>query len=279
MAGFVQWWGHIPEHIDPYIVHIGSFRIGWYGMMYLLGALTCYLVALYRIKRDGFPYKRQELEDFIVWTAVGMIVGARLGYVLFYNFGYYARNPLEIILPFRFDGGFRFTGISGMSYHGGAIGIYLAGWLYMKKRHIEFWGFSDFFTPAIPLGYTWGRLGNFINGELYGRPTDSAIGMYFPADPTGALRHPSQLYEAFFEGIFLFAVLWAVRKKSPYNGFMFGLYIMGYGIVRFFIEFFRAPDSHLGFVLGPFSMGQVLCFIMMAMGASVMIIRRKSRPA
>ena len=164
-----------------------------------------------------------------------------------------------------------------MSYHGGLIGVLLGSILFCYRRKINFWNFADLMIPAIPLGYTFGRIGNFINGELYGRVTTVPWGMYFPLDATGQLRHPSQLYEAFFEGIFLFAVLWGIRKKSLFNGFLLSLYLIGYGLVRFFIEFVRKPDFQLGFITGPFTMGQILCFAMISGGMSVFLIKKRSK--
>ncbi len=265
-----DWWQHLPGRIDPYIIEIGSFRVGWYGMMYVLAFLTAYLLSVRRIRREGFEYSKELVQDYLVWTALGLMAGARLGYVVFYNFGYYLRHPIEILLPIAFENGIRFTGISGMSYHGGLIGALVAAVLFLKRRKLDFWRFMDFFVPTIPLGYTFGRLGNFINGELYGRATSAPWGMYFPHDPEGKLRHPSQLYEAFFEGLVLFVLLWTVRKKFPFKGFAFSLYLIGYGSVRFFIEFVRQPDPQLGLVIGPLSMGQSLCLAMVLCGAALM---------
>ncbi|HPK53407.1 MAG TPA: prolipoprotein diacylglyceryl transferase, partial [Smithellaceae bacterium] len=185
------------------------------------------------------------------------------------------QHPLEIILPFDFSAGIKFTGLSGMSYHGGVIGVVAVSTYFCIKRKINFWYFADLFAPAIPLGYTFGRIGNFINGELFGRATAVPWGMYFPLDPTHKLRHPSQLYEAFFEGIVLFLFLWLIRKKSRFDGFLLGLYICGYGLVRFIIEFFREPDYQLGFVLGFLSMGQVLCLAMILGGLIILVWRGK----
>jgi phosphatidylglycerol:prolipoprotein diacylglycerol transferase len=207
---------------------------------------------------------------------LGVIIGGRFGYALFYNFDYYVQHPLEIILPFDFSHGVKFVGISGMSYHGGLIGVVIAFILFCRKRKFNFWHFGDLFGPAIPLGYTFGRIGNFINGELWGRVTTVPWGMYFPLDSTNSLRHPSQLYEALFEGIFLFILLWLISKKKIFDGFLVGFYIFGYGFVRFFIEFFREPDSQLGLVLGFMSMGQVLCLLMMAAGVSILIWRKNA---
>jgi len=242
--------------------------------MYLAAFLSVYLLIMHRIKEEGLPYTTELVQDFFTWAIFGVIVGGRLGYVLFYNLAYYLQHPLEIILPFQFEGGIRFIGISGMSYHGGAIAVLLAGIIFCRKRGIGFWQFADLFASVIPLGYTFGRIGNFINGELYGRATDVPWGMVFPLDSRHLLRHPSQLYEAFFEGIVLFAVLWTIRKKFPFTGAIVACYIAGYGVIRFFIEFFREPDSHLGFVYGPFSMGQLLCIAMILTGAAIYRLRK-----
>ena len=214
-----------------------------------------------------FEFTTDQIKDASTYLILGLIVGARLGYVLFYNFSYYIKHPLEIIIPFSFSNGITFTGISGMSYHGGLIGAIFAAWVYVYKAKLDWWSGVDLFVPVVPLGYTFGRLGNFINGELFGRVTTSPIGMYFPMAPAGELRHPSQLYEAFFEGIFLFVILWSIRKIKIPNGAMLALYLIGYGTVRFFIEYFREPDAHLGFVLLSFSMGQILCLLMIAAGS------------
>lgn len=245
--------------------------------MYLVAFLLTYVLISHRIRTEKYAYSTETIQNVFVWIITGLILGARLGYVLFYNFEYYLRRPLEIILPFDFHGGFHFVGISGMSYHGGAIGVVLAALLFCRRYGINFWNLADLVAPAIPLGYTFGRIGNFLNGELYGRITTVAWGMYFPLDPTHELRHPSQLYEAFFEGLFLFAVLWGLRKKSPFDGFMLSLYLIGYGLVRFVIEFFREPDQQLGFVIGPFSMGQLLCILMILIGTAVYLIRRPAK--
>jgi phosphatidylglycerol---prolipoprotein diacylglyceryl transferase len=274
METWIYMWQHIPESISPNLVGIGSFQIRYYSLMYLAAFFVTYMLVAYRIKHDHYNYSMETIQDFFVWGIVGLILGGRLGYVLFYNFGYYLRHPLEILLPFDFSHGIRFTGISGMSYHGGAIGLLAAAVLYCWKHAINFWNLADLFCPAIPLGYTFGRIGNFINGELYGRITSVPWGMYFPLDPTHMLRHPSQLYEAFFEGIVLFIILWSIRKKGTFDGFFLSLYLIGYGIGRFIIEFTREPDTHLGFVWASFSMGQLLCVAMVCVGIGIFIYRR-----
>jgi phosphatidylglycerol:prolipoprotein diacylglycerol transferase len=235
--------------------------------MYIVAFAITFFLVIYRVKReDRFAITVDQIKDLTTYIILGLVVGARLGYVLFYNLSYYLKHPLEIILPFSFSNGVAFTGISGMSYHGGMIGVILVAWLYIRKAKLDWWSGVDLYIPAIPLGYTFGRLGNFINGELFGRVTTSSIGMYFPIAKAGELRHPSQLYEAFFEGIFLFAILWSIRKIKMPKGAMLALYLVGYGTVRFFIEYFREPDAHIGFVFLSFSMGQILCSLMIAGG-------------
>jgi phosphatidylglycerol:prolipoprotein diacylglycerol transferase len=269
-----NFWQHIPEKIDPNIIEIGQFQVRYYGMMYIVAFATAYFLVLNRIKNEDYSFTKETIQDSFVWMILGVMLGGRIGYVLFYNLSYYLSHPLEIFLPFSFDNGLQFTGLAGMSYHGGLIGILIALMFFCRKHNISLWSFTDLLTPTVPLGYTFGRIGNFINGELYGRATTMPWGMYFPFDAANRLRHPSQLYEAFFEGIFLFVILWKLRKKSPFNGFLFSLYLIGYGLVRFFIEFVREPDQQLGFILGPLSMGQVLSLLMIISGASLYLIRK-----
>jgi len=274
MTDLVAAWQRLPANLDPNLLTIGSFQLRYYSLMYLAAFACTYFLVMRRIKQEGYPYTAEQIQDYFIWAILGVIVGGRLGYVLFYNLGYYLQHLLEIIFPFEFKGGLRFVGISGMSYHGGVLAILAASIVFCRRRKIDFWRFADLICPAIPLGYTFGRLGNFINGELYGRATDVPWGMFFPLDPTGRLRHPSQLYEAFFEGIVLFAVLWSIRKKVRFDGALFAFYLIGYGAVRFFIEFYREPDAQLGFILGPLSMGQLLCFLMIGAGAAIYALRR-----
>lgn len=275
MQSLIEFWQHLPERIDPSILQIGSFQLRWYSLMYIAAFLTTYLLVVYRIRREERfdSYSPETVQDLFIWAITGLILGARLGYVLFYNFSYYASHPLEIFLPFEFSNGVRFVGISGMSYHGGAIGVFIAGLIFCRRNRIDFWNLVDLLCPVIPLGYTFGRIGNFLNGELYGRVTTVPWGMYFPLDPTAQLRHPSQLYEAFFEGIFLFALLWRLRDARIPRGAFLGVYLIGYGAVRFVIEIFREPDSQLGLYWGLFSMGQLLCLAMIAIGIAIIIYR------
>ncbi|HQQ87572.1 MAG TPA: prolipoprotein diacylglyceryl transferase [Smithellaceae bacterium] len=266
MDSLINSWQHLPEHITPYLFSIGTFQLRYYSLMYIVAFVLVYFLVIYRIKNEKYKYTAEDIQDYLVWAMIGVLLGARLGYVLIYNFVYYLQHPLEIFLPFSFADGIRFIGISGMSYHGGVIGVIIMSVLFCRKRKIDFWKFADLICPAIPLGYTFGRLGNFINGELFGRATTMPWGMYFPLDATNTLRHPSQLYEAAFEGILLFIILWLLRKKTGVDGSLLGLYIFGYGLARFIVEFFREPD----FAVGLISIGQFLCLLMMLAGIMIL---------
>jgi len=272
-------WQHIPEHIHPDIISLGFFHIRWYGFMYIVAFTLVYLLTAYRIKRNEITISRPMLDKVLTWGILGTVMGARLGYVLFYNLNYYLRNPLEIVLPFDLAGGtWQYTGLSGMSFHGGLIGVLISLWFFCRKAKISLVSVTDALAPAVPLGYAFGRLGNFINGELYGRLTTVPWGMYFPLAPSYHLRHPSQLYEALFEGFLLFAVLWTTRKRffrSP--GAKSVAYLVGYATVRLVIEFFREPDTQIGLFFGVVSMGQILCSAMILVGL-LLLFRNRRRP-
>ena len=275
-AEFWRWWQHLPSGMNPVLFQIGGFRVQYYGLMYLLAFGCTYLLVRRRLRTEArFGLSLEQVQDLFTVMIVGVIVGGRLGYVLFYNLRHYLRHPLEIFLPFRLAGGFEFTGIAGMSFHGGLIAVLLGVWLYVRRKRVDYREVADLFAPAVPLGYTFGRLGNFINGELFGRITQLPVGMYFPAAPDLALRHPSQLYEAFFEGLMLFVVLWGLRRRVSTRGAMLAFYLTGYGVVRFFIEYFREPDAHLGFILLGFSMGQLLCLAMIGAGVGLYFYYRR----
>jgi phosphatidylglycerol---prolipoprotein diacylglyceryl transferase len=277
MTDFLLWWQNLPSQMNPVIFSAGAFAIRWYGMMYIIAFGVVYLLSRYRINSEKLPFEPSFVGDGLTWAMVGVVLGGRIGYILFYGMSSFLADPLGSLVPWiSAPGGCRFAGITGMSYHGGVIGVILALLAFTRSRKKGFFEIFDLFIPSIPLGYTFGRLGNFINGELYGRVTDSAMGMYFPLAPTHELRHPSQLYEALFEGILLFVILWLLRKKSPFPGFLSAAYLFGYGFVRFFIEFVREPDAQLGFVFLNFSMGQVLCFLMMVAGVAVFFAKKPS---
>lgn len=274
----VDWWQHLPGRINSVAFSIGHFEVRYYGLMYIVAFLTVYGLASWRLKREPrFEISSAQLQNIMMALLIGLLIGGRLGYVFLYNFEYYIQHPLEIFLPFQFQNGIRFVGFAGMSYHGGVIGIVLAAIIILRKYRLDFFPVSDFIVPCIPIAYTFGRLGNFINGELYGRTTDMAIGMYFPNAPGAALRHPSQLYEGFFEGIVLFCILWPLRNRLGFEGATLSLYLAGYGIVRFLIEYTREPDSNLGLIILGLSMGQLLSLIMIVAAAVlyVFLLRRE----
>lgn len=272
-----SWWNLIPTHFDGVALQIGNFPIRWYGLMYLFAFATCYAVIWKVNQKEKIGITKDQLDSFSTWIIAGIILGARLGYVFFYNPGYYLSHPLEIILPFRYSAtGLEFTGISGMSYHGGLIGATLFAFLGIRKNKLPVWKTFNLAFLAVPLGYTWGRWGNFVNGELYGEVTSSPIGMLFPAAGDTLLRHPSQLYEMVFEGLILFGLLFFLRRFSLFKNQMMALYFAGYGFFRFFIEFFRMPDNHLGRSdFFDMSRGQTLCVLMMITGIIFFVLERK----
>lgn len=272
----MSWWNHIPQHINPNILEIGSFKIRYYGLMYAVAFAVTYLLVFYRLKKEPFEFSKSLIQRYFLWAMLALMVGGRLGFVLFYDPAYFIEYPLKIIWPFDNSGGFHYVGILGMSYHGGLLAVVLVSLIFCRKYKISFWRLADFLSPVIPLGYTFGRIGNFLNGELYGRVTTVPWGMYFPSETTGQLRHPSQLYEAFFEGLFLFVILWSLKKKRVFDGFHFCLYIIGYGIIRLFIEYVREPDPGLGSIFNLFTMGQLLCIAMILVGIVIMLIKSQS---
>jgi phosphatidylglycerol:prolipoprotein diacylglycerol transferase len=284
MHNIVNFYQNLPLMINPIALRVGFFSLTWYSIMYLVAFLTVYLILQWRIKNDSKYFSEignisENLENFFIYSIIGIIIGARLGYVLFYDWHFFLQHPLGIISPF--DAAGNFVGIYGLSYHGGLIGAILAGIFFTKKYKISFWQMADFVIPAIPAGYFFGRIGNFLNGELYGRITDSPLGMYFLGENNLImLRHPSQLYEAFFEGIVLFLILWSLRNGIKYKGKLFHvpcfmLYVLGYGLVRFFIEFFRQPDTQIGLVFNVLTLGQVFCLIMIAISLLFFCLNRR----
>lgn len=253
--------------IDPILIDLGPFRLSWYGLMYVFGFVASYLLVRYQMKKKDFGVSKPEVEDLFFYIILGLIIGARLGYVLFYDLKMYLADPLEIFAIWH----------GGMSFHGGLIGVLLVAILFSWKRKKVFWKIADLFIVTAPIGLALGRIGNFINGELYGRVTQVPWGMIFPRG--GPLpRHPSQLYESALEGGVLFLILWFVKDKKIPTGGLLALFLSVYGAFRFFVEFFREPDSQLGFILGPFSMGQVLCSFMIVAGVVLYIyLREKPR--
>jgi len=256
-----------PE-IDPVIFHLGPLSVRWYGLMYVLGFLASYILVRRQIRQHSYRRLDEHFENLNMVLILAVIIGGRLGYVLFYNLPYYLAHPLEI--PATWSG--------GMSFHGACFAVLLGGWIYCRIKEIDYWKAADIYTATIPIGLGLGRIGNFINGELYGRTTDVPWGMVFPGG--GPLpRHPSQLYEALLEGFLLFVVLWSVRNKPWDNlrywphGSIFALFLAGYGCMRILVEQFREPDQQIGYLLDLFTMGQILSGVMVLAGLLVWIFR------
>ncbi len=241
-------------NINPNIIEIGPFKLRWYGLMYVLGFVGCYFLIGRQNRARRLGLVGSQLQDLIFFLAIGLIVGARLGYVLFYqfyNYAYYLQHPLEIIAIWH----------GGMSFHGGLIGSVLAGIFFCRRRNFPVWEAADAVIVTAPVGLGLGRLGNFINGELFGRPSSLPWAMVFPmAGPEP--RHPSQLYEAGLEGVLLFIILWTLKDHPFRPGTMVCLFLGGYGVFRFLVEFFRQPDPQIGLLWGLLSMGQILCLAM-----------------
>jgi phosphatidylglycerol:prolipoprotein diacylglycerol transferase len=242
-------------NLDPILVKLGPIRLSWYGLMYVLGFLASYLLVRYQMRKRDFDITKPEVENFYFYLIFGLIIGARFGYVLFYDLKTYLDNPLEILAVWH----------GGMSFHGGLIGLLLVALLFSWKNKKSFWKIADLFIVTAPIGLALGRIGNFINGELYGRAAQVPWAVIFPKGGP-VPRHPSQLYESALEGGVLFFILWFMKDKNLPRGALLAMFLFLYGGFRFFLEFFREPDAQLGFVLGPFTMGQVLSTFMVGGG-------------
>lgn len=251
----------VHPQLDPVAIHLGSFGIHWYGLMYLTGFLAFLALGRWRIANQPWHgWSPKMLDDALFYGALGVILGGRLGYALFYQHGYYLEHPLEILFLWQ----------GGMSFHGGFIGVMVAMWLFAKKRGLTFLGIMDFVAPLVPIGLGAGRMGNFINGELWGRASDMPWAMIFPQVDSIA-RHPSQLYEFLLEGIALFILLWWYSSKPRARGTVAALFLIGYGSFRFLVEFTREPDSFLGLLSLGLSMGQWLSLPMVIAGVWLMV--------
>ncbi|HEY9459626.1 MAG TPA: prolipoprotein diacylglyceryl transferase [Paralcaligenes sp.] len=249
---------HYPQ-FDPIAVQIGPLAVHWYGLMYLLGFALVWVLGRWRINHGKTDLSVQDLEDIIFYSVMGVVIGGRLGYVLFYKPAEYFSHPLEIF--YLWEG--------GMSFHGGLLGVIAVLTIFGYKKRKSLLEIGDFVAPLIPLGLGAGRMGNFINGELWGRPTTLPWGMIFPQTQDGIPRHPSQLYEMGLEGILLFALVWWFARKPRPVGQVSAVFLMGYGLFRFLVEFTRAPDYFLGLLVGGLSMGQLLSLPMMLAGALI----------
>ncbi|MCP8688932.1 prolipoprotein diacylglyceryl transferase [Marinobacterium sedimentorum] len=254
--------------IDPIALDLGFLQIHWYGLMYLVGFAAAWWLGVQRARRAGSGWTEQQVSDLIFWGAMGVVLGGRAGYVLFYQFDYFLANPLWLFHVWE----------GGMSFHGGLIGVLVALWLFGRRQGKTFFEMGDFTAPLIPIGLGAGRVGNFIGGELWGRTTDLPWGVIFPRTGDGVPRHPSQLYEFALEGVLMFALLWWFSARPRPRMAVSGLFLLLYGSFRSLIELVRQPDEQLGFLAFDWlTMGQLLSVPMVVAGALLMLLayRRK----
>ena len=257
--------------IDPVLIKVGAFELRWYALAYIVGILIGWRYA--RALANTLPGGPSsiDIDDFIPWATLGIVIGGRIGYVLFYKFDYYLASPLEILFVWR----------GGMSFHGGMLGVVFSIVAFTKRRRISLLKLSDCVSCAAPIGLFFGRIANFINSELYGRVTNVPWAIIFPTDPSQLPRHPSQLYQATLEGLALFSILWilgsttSVRRKI---GSLTGVFLIFYGVLRIVGELFRSPDEHIGFLVGELTMGQILSVPMVVAGIWL-VVRTRSMHA
>ncbi|WP_100622679.1 prolipoprotein diacylglyceryl transferase [Candidatus Coxiella mudrowiae] len=246
---------HYPN-INPIAFKLGRIKVHWYGLMYLVGFVSAWGLALYRARQPQRGWNPAQVGDLIFYSALGVIIGGRLGYMIFYDFFNFIANPFTIFEVWH----------GGMSFHGGLIGVGIAMWLFSRRTKKQWMYVTDFSAPLVPLGLAAGRIGNFINGELWGRVTTAPWGMLFP-NVGPFLRHPSQLYEFFLEGILLFIIIWWFSDKLRPRFAVTSLFLLFYGLFRFTVEFFRQPDPQLGYIaFGCLTMGQLLSLPMIIGG-------------
>jgi phosphatidylglycerol:prolipoprotein diacylglycerol transferase len=259
-------WTH--PQFDPVALEIGPLAIRWYGLMYLVGFALVWAAGRYRIKtRPDSIWSAKDLDDALFYGILGTILGGRLGYILFYKPGDYLAEPWRVFYVWE----------GGMSFHGGLIGVVFAMWLFARTRKQDWIRVTDFIAPLVPLALAAGRLGNFINAELWGRPTNVPWAMVFP-NVDGVPRHPSQLYELALEGVVLFLLLWWFSSRPRPRGATSGLFLLGYGVFRFAVEYTREPDSYLGLLALGFSMGQWLSIPMIALGIGLLLWAYRGGP-
>jgi len=246
---------------NPIAIQLGPVGIHWYGLMYVVGFVLFLWLGALRSRQPQWAqggWTKRDVEDLLFFGVIGVIIGGRLGYALFYKPGYYAGHPLEALMVWK----------GGMSFHGGLLGVIVALMLFARQRARSFLAVTDFVAPCVPTGLAAGRLGNFINGELWGRAADPSLpwAMVFPQSGEKFARHPSQLYQLLLEGLLLFVLLWLYSRKPRAIGQVSGAFLVGYGVLRFIAEFFREPDSFLGVLALGMSMGQWLCVPMVIAG-------------
>jgi len=254
----MPFWNTIYTHFDPVAFNLGPIAVHWYGLMYMLALLGALYAAKWLVKKDALPFSSAILDSYFIWIEVGIVLGARIGYILFYDphVDYYLLAPWQMFNPFL-DG--TFVGIRGMSYHGAIVGFLLGTWFFSLRHKMQVWGLLDLVALSVPVGYIFGRIGNFLNQELIGRPTELSWGIYVD----GILRHPSQIYEAILEGLVIFILLFWYRKRKRFEGELIALYGFLYSLARFSAEFYREPDFQIGYVYGEWmTKGQALSLVM-----------------
>lgn len=251
--------------INPVALSLGPLAVHWYGLMYLVGFLGAWILLTFRTKKSNGLWSGENVSDIIFYGALGVILGGRIGYVLFYNFAEFLQSPLMIFKIWQ----------GGMSFHGGLIGVIVAMALYARKIHCRWIDLMDFIAPVVPIGLGAGRMGNFINGELWGKVTHVSWGMIFPSGGPQP-RHPSELYEFLLEGVLLFVILWWFSSKPRPRYAVSGLFALCYGCFRFFVEFFREPDAQLGYLFFNWmTMGQILSLPMIVLGVGMIVFSYK----
>ncbi len=258
--------------IDPIAVSLGPFVIRWYALAYIAGLLIGWRYCLALAQKPPRVARAQEIDDFLVWATLGVVLGGRTGYVLFYRPEFYFANPIEIVEVWH----------GGMSFHGGALGVCVAILLFCRQRKISVLGLADVIACAVPIGLFFGRIANFINGELWGRATDVPWAMIFPNDPTQLPRHPSQLYEATMEGLILFVILYLLQRSRAvreHQGTLTGAFLIGYGTARIVGELFRQPDANLGFLYLGLTMGQILSIPLLLFGLFLIWFAWRAKPS
>jgi len=248
---------------DPVAISLGPLKVHWYGLTYLVGFVAGWWLGRLRARKPWSPLNEDQVGDLLFYIAIGVILGGRFGYVLFYNFDAFLADPLWLLRVWE----------GGMSFHGGLLGVMVAMWWYGRKVGSGFWRMADFVAPLVPVGLGAGRIGNFINGELWGKPTDVPWGMVFPQAPDALTRHPSQLYQFALEGVLFFIILWWFSSRPRPRMAVSGLFLVCYGVFRFVVEFVRQPDPQLGYLAFDWlTMGQVLSFPMILAGGGLMLI-------
>lgn len=256
---------HYVHNLNPVLLELGPLQIRWYGLMYVIGFIIAGYLLKILAKEKFFKVEIEKIDTLVTTMIMFMFLGARFFYVFIYNWDYYSVNLLELLAVWK----------GGLSFHGALAGLCLGGYVFGKRNGLTWFEVMDSVALAGSQGLFWGRVGNFINGELYGRPTDSFMGIIFPNGGGLMPRHPSQLYEAVLEGVILSIVLWILKNRIKTYGILSGVFIALYGLFRFIVEFYREPDSQLGYYFGFLTMGQLLCFIMIIVGILVTLYAKK----